>query len=83
MNSDHTLYTLKENSAEQLHLFKSKKDDSGECLTETMSVCGKMRYNQTIKHHFACQEELFTRKKLAEIGKPVCGACVSHLYGDF
>ncbi|AXG70838.1 hypothetical protein KORDIASMS9_03085 [Kordia sp. SMS9] len=81
--SDTQLYTLKENSTGQLHVFKSKKDDAGECFTETMSVCGKMRYNQTIKHHFACQTETFTRKKLAEIGRSVCGTCVSHLYGDY
>ncbi|MEM6686229.1 MAG: hypothetical protein AAF617_10635 [Bacteroidota bacterium] len=77
------LYTLKENSNGELHVFVSKKDASGECLTESMSVCKKMRYNQTVKTHFACQHEIDTRMKLAEIGPRVCGICASYFYGNF
>ncbi|MEM6718901.1 MAG: hypothetical protein AAF611_06290 [Bacteroidota bacterium] len=81
--SNFKLYTLKENSKGELHVFQSKKDDAGECLTDSMSICKKMRYNETITTHFVCQPETFTRIKLAEIGKRVCGICAGYLYSNY
>jgi hypothetical protein len=32
---------------------------------------------------FACADEDLARKKCAEIGREVCGICVSHLYTTY
>ncbi|WP_298517767.1 hypothetical protein [uncultured Kordia sp.] len=80
--SDTTLYTLKESISEQLHVFKSKKDTSGECLTVSKSVCNKMRYNETIKTHFACQSKTVAQIKCMEIGRVICETCKRHLHRD-
>lgn len=77
-----TLYTLKENSNEQLHVFKSKKDSSGECFTITKSICNKMRYNEAIKTHFACQSKTTAQIKCIEIGRVLCDTCKRHLHTD-
>lgn len=81
--SDTTLYTLKENSNEQLHIFKSKKDASGECLTITKSICNKMRYNQAIKTYFACESKMSAQLKCIEIRKNICETCKQHLHSDY
>lgn len=80
--SDETLYTLKENIFEELHVFKSKKDASGECFTISKSICNKMRYNEAIKTHFACETKTNARTKCMEIEKVICDTCKHHLYNE-
>ena len=78
--STFNLFTLKQNDKGQLHLFKSKKDLNSSCSTESQSICKKMEYEKGYK--FLCNTDKDARTKCAEIGRPVCGTCVSNLYGD-
>lgn len=79
--SDYNLYTLKENDQEQFHLFKSRRELDGSCSARSKSICKKMDHKRASK--FTCKSEKEARLKCAEIGKSVCGTCVSHLYADY
>jgi hypothetical protein len=80
--SETPLYTLKENIDEELHLFKSQKDTSGECLTKSISICKKMRYNEAIKTHFACQVNTSAQLESMKINRIICEVCKRHLYAE-
>ena len=78
--NDFNLYTLKQNDKDQLHLFRSKKGLNNSCTAEIQSICKKMKHKA--ESVYSCKPEEFIRTKCAEIGRPVCGICVSNLYGD-
>lgn len=40
----------------------------------------EMNRNDSATNKFTCETEDQARKKIAEIGRPVCGTCVSTLY---
>lgn len=78
-----TLYSLIEKKdTEELHIFCSKKDGK-DCLVESASICGKMKFGDKKKDIFACITEEEMRKKCAEIGRKVCGNCVITLYTTY
>lgn len=78
------VYTLKrKRDTEELHLFKGKMIGDKECTSENKSICGMMDKSESSRNIFACKNESEARKLCAEIGRTVCGVCVSHLYASF
>jgi len=73
-------YTLKKkNYTGELHLFKGKMSEKS-CTSENASICKMMEKEESEKNIFACKDENTARKRCAEIGRDVCGVCVSSLY---
>ena len=73
-------YTLKRRKdTEEYHLFEG--DFSQEpCTSKNLSICKKMDKSESQGNAFTCFNEEQARKQIAEIGRPVCGVCTSHLY---
>lgn len=81
-----TTYTLKKNiSTGQFHLFQGKlnpPNSENKCTSDSFSVCEKMKWVSGFKD-IACEvDEAIVRVKCAQLGRSVCGICVSHLYAD-
>lgn len=73
-------YTLKKKQeTKELHLFEGDMTTTG-CNSKSTSICEKMKKLESEKNIFTCFNEGEARKKCAEIGRDVCGICVSHLY---
>jgi len=76
-------YTLKKKKdTGELHLFKGRMTDDA-CTSKQVSICEKMDKSESEGNKFACHNEDDARTKCAEIGRNVCGICVSHLYETF
>lgn len=76
-------YTLKKKKETgELHLFKGKMTDNG-CTSNQKSICQKMDKSESSGNKFQCCKEDKARAKCAEIGREVCGICVSHLYTTY
>ena len=73
-------YTLKRRKdTEEYHLFEG--DFSQEpCTSKNLSICKKMDKSESQGNAFTCFNEEQARKRIAEIGRSVCGVCTSHLY---
>lgn len=77
------VYTLKQKKdTKELHLFEATPSKDG-CIPKTKSICNKMSKNESSGNIFACQSEVIARTECAEIGRDVCGTCVSHLYATY
>ena len=76
-------YTLKRRKdTEEYHLFEG--DFSQEpCTSKNLSICKKMDKSESQGNAFTCFNEEQARKQIAEIGRPVCGVCTSHLYTTY
>ncbi len=76
-------YTLKrKKNTEEYHLFEG--DFSQEpCTSKNLSICKKMDKSESQGNAFTCFNEEQARKQIAEIGRPVCGVCTSHLYTTY
>lgn len=76
-------YTLKKKSnTEEFHLFKGKMTEEA-CTSKQVSICEKMDKSESSGNKFTCYNEDEARKTCAEIGRAVCGICVSHLYATY
>lgn len=76
-------YTLKaDKNTGELHLFKGKFSDNA-CTSATQSLCQGMVKSDSERNLFTCLNEDDARKKCAEIGRSVCGVCVSTLYTTY
>lgn len=76
-------YTLKmKKDTKEYHLFKGTMKPDG-CTSGQSSICEKMDKSESAKNIFACQDENSARTKCAELGREVCGICVSHLYATY
>jgi len=76
-------YTLKiKNNTKEYHLFEGIMLKDG-CNSNQHSICEKMDKSQSSGNVFACEDEDSARLKCAEIGREVCGICVSHLYTTY
>jgi hypothetical protein len=79
-----TVYTLKKDKdTDELHLFEGKMTEPKKCSSNQVSICRKMKKSQNAANQFACEDEKVARTKCANIGRAVCGICVSHLYADY
>jgi hypothetical protein len=77
-------YTLKKRKdTEEYHLFEG--DFSLEpCTSIKLSICKKMDKSESDNvNAFTCFTDDQARKRIAEIGRPVCGVCTSHLYTTY
>ncbi|MBK0127058.1 hypothetical protein IAE30_25275 [Pantoea sp. S61] len=80
-------YTLKEhNESGELHLFEGvmyEENPQFKCTSNKKSICKQMSNVDSKRNKFACKSEDEARKKIASIGRKVCGTCVSHLYSTY
>ena len=82
-----TTYSIKKRSdTEELHLFEGQlnpPNSETKCTSESNSICGKMKWEKGTAG-FSCEtDEKTVRQKCAEMGRKVCGICVSSLYADY
>jgi hypothetical protein len=78
------VYTLKQKKGtDEFHLFKGKMTAVDKCTSEASSICNKMSGNESVGNRFTCESEDSARLKCAEIGRQVCGTCVSSLYTTY
>lgn len=74
-------YTLKQKTETyELHLFKGKITSPNGCSSGKLSICEKMQKSESEGNVFTCYDEKRARLQCAEIGRDICGTCVSHLY---
>ncbi|AST67243.1 hypothetical protein BFG07_00085 [Kosakonia cowanii] len=80
-------YTLKEHKdSGELHLFEGDmlpNDPEYKCNSDSKSICKKMNTEDNKGNRFACATAQEAREKTAQIGRKVCGTCVSHLYESY
>ncbi|UZX45543.1 hypothetical protein A6U84_25730 (plasmid) [Agrobacterium sp. 13-2099-1-2] len=79
------LYSLnKRKDTGEFHLFLNKRNSKAECVfVENKSICGRMTSSQSSKTLFYCEDDVKAREECAQVGRDVCGTCVSHLYTDY
>lgn len=76
-------YTLKRRKdTEEYHLFKGDFSIQP-CTSKNESICKKMIKSESQENAFTCFTEEQARKRIAEIGRSVCGVCTSHLYTTY
>ena len=75
-------YCLQKNDQYEWHLFPASKMLDGKCnlLNSENSICKKEKFNRSYTNPHNCLTEYDSRKKCLEIGRGVCGTCISHLY---
>jgi len=80
-------YTLKKHSGTgELHLFVGRfnpPNSAHPCTSHSVSICEKMKFADSERNIFSCQKEGEARTKCAEVGRAVCGICVSSLYATY
>ncbi len=80
-------YTLKKHKETgEMHLFKGRMPADNpkyKCTSNSDSICEGMSNNDKLMNKFSCEDEPSARRKCAEIGRKVCGTCVSHLYETY
>ena len=80
-------YTLKKHKeTAELHLFEGEmtlNNPNHKCTSDNTSVCKKMKKTDSKVNVFSCVKEQEARGQCAELGREVCGICVSHLYAGF
>ncbi|NBG93658.1 hypothetical protein FEZ21_20270 [Pseudomonas sp. 9.1(2019)] len=78
------VYTLKKRTdTEEVHIFTATPVPEDKCRPANKSICRKMDLSETESTLQACMSERTARVKAAEIGRSVCGPCVSHLYETY
>lgn len=77
-------YTLKKKKdTEEFHLFEGDFTTNSNCNSNQMSICKKMDKLESAGNVFTCYTEHNARTRIAEIGRPICGICTSHLYTTY
>lgn len=76
------VYSLAVGATEEKHLFEGKMVAVNKCSANAKSICKKINEGEG-RYVFTCLSEQDARKKCAEIGRSVCGTCVSHLYTSY
>lgn len=51
-------------------------------LNSRNSICNKLDWNDAIEKKDHCYNEHEMREECKEIGRPICGICISHLYAE-
>lgn len=77
-------YTLKKKKdTKELHIFKGDFTEGKKCNSEASSICNKMIKSESAGNKVACKNASEMRLECAQIGRAVCGSCVSHLYATY
>lgn len=75
---------LKDKKTEEKHIFEGDTNPKGGCFADQKSICKKVtNENGNWIPDAICLNDNIARKKTAEIGRSVCGVCVSHLYTTY
>jgi hypothetical protein len=84
-NIDEDAYSFyKYRETEEIHIYKGKFTSDTECNANRISICGKVnKVTEDTVRVISCLNEEEARRKAAEIGRTVCGGCVSHLYSSY
>jgi hypothetical protein len=79
------VFCLKEKETSgECHLFECEMTSDTNCSCNPKSVCKKMNESErTGDNIFSCASDKIAREKIAQIGRRVCGTCVSHLYETY
>ena len=74
---------MKSTKTEEIHIFEG--DITAEsCTALNDSICKKMQKKDgKWINGSTCLKEQHAREKAANIGRPLCGDCVSHLYTTY
>lgn len=64
----------------ELHLFVGTPISNSTCTASQKSICQKMDRTESIEQRFICKDEKEARLLCAQIGRGVCGICLSDLY---
>ncbi|WP_156808503.1 hypothetical protein [Vreelandella stevensii] len=90
LESEFDFYSLVEyEETNELHLYKAKKDSSGECFlarAKTTPLCGDESVKPSSVHVFDCKTKEDARvecARRANRGKEICGKCVGGLYKTY
>lgn len=64
------------------HIFegKLKSKEPLKCSSDAESICRKVAHGDTVAIGKSCRGEKQARQEAADLGRQVCGVCVSHLY---
>lgn len=73
---------LKDKKTDETHIFEGDFTTLNRCNADDKSICKKdvKKDGDWIN---TCLNEDQARKKAAELGRSVCGICVSHLYTTY
>jgi hypothetical protein len=74
---DENYYVLLETD-NNFHLFRATTPKNK--LLETISICEQIKFVRSIKHVSYTAKDM--RKRCSDLGRIICGTCVSHLYED-
>lgn len=81
---ENVVYCLKKKKdTKELHLFEAVPSSENKCVPAKVSVCEKMKKEDSVENIFTCISEDDARIKCAIEGRSVCGSCVSHLYETY
>ncbi|MBP1085345.1 hypothetical protein JOE39_001597 [Pseudomonas sp. PvP100] len=79
-----TLYTFKKHmDTGEHHIFKGEwlpSTDPRQCSVAQWSICQKVTQSAGEYIGKGCMEELQARRAAAELGRSLCGVCISSLY---
>ena len=75
----------KKTSTDEIHIFEGEFNlDKTSCHTDNNSICNKMKKSDgEFILNGQCKDEQQAREKAANVGRSVCGDCVSHLYTTY
>lgn len=74
---------INDDETDERHIFEGNFSGNS-CTAPDKSICKKTTKNEgSWKTSEMCLDEDKARKKAAEIGRDVCGICVSHLYTTY
>lgn len=74
---------IKSAKTEEIHIFEGDFTTNG-CNAENKCICKKVQQSEGAWIDGSiCLEQQQAREKAANIGRPVCGDCVSHLYTTY
>jgi hypothetical protein len=75
---------LRYKDTNEIHIFKGHFTEKS-CTAQYSSICKKVTdwRNEEIENVKTCLDEDETRHIAADIGRDVCGICVSHLYSNY
>lgn len=74
---------FKFNDTDETHIFEGKFTPEG-CNHKFISICKKIdRRIEDTTNIKSCLDEDQARQKAANLGRIVCGVCVSHLYTTY
>lgn len=74
---------LKKQNTEEKHIFEGDFTTNS-CTAENSSICKKATQNQgNWVSNATCLTDQKAREKAAELGRSVCGTCVSHLFTTY